>query len=449
MRSMKNIVRRTVSKIESHVASVTSSTRRASKGDSPKRTSSQHEAESSVDMEKLSQEHIHKDQENIDKHQNNELQVRIHETEIEFKMSSTENGEKVKSQVNEEIAKGCQNEDSVPNSTKIENESTLNIDIQEASHPSPAPSSPLPSSPASTSKTMIADVQNNQQTSNDVISNGPSSFCIDSIDNESPRATSMLPRSPSLPRIQENTESVSFNTSPSTPPTPRAFPSPTTSRVPFSYRLSPKLNHRTLLETVSLPFNNSKPLTTPTINIISVHSQLNKGDQGLSDSENEENQPQILLGDRSQRIVSASRSPYLTPKFHSRRGSYFFKRRVSSESLASLSENESTDEAVSPISASDFNQLKETAERLHLSTRRPSVLQWRQQYVDTPSISRFAFKNGINGDSIDERLTSERKQKIDEALEWIRNELVRLIILTLNIFYYYPKNIALPLIELG
>lgn len=76
---------------------------------------------------------------------------------------------------------------------------------------------------------------------------------------------------------------------------------------------------------------------------------------------------------------------------------------------------------------SDLTRLKQTAERLCLSTRRPSVMQWRAQYVDGPDFP--VDLNVVNGKldfqgAADEAWTPERKQRINSALEWLRHELV-------------------------
>lgn len=91
------------------------------------------------------------------------------------------------------------------------------------------------------------------------------------------------------------------------------------------------------------------------------------------------------------------------------------------------SEGSPNPEHSSSVQLSDFWRLKETTEKLHLSTRRPSTMLWKQQYMDGPGLPTVEY-NQNGGDITDENLTTDRKQRIDEALEWLRNELVCTII---------------------
>lgn len=68
---------------------------------------------------------------------------------------------------------------------------------------------------------------------------------------------------------------------------------------------------------------------------------------------------------------------------------------------------------------SDLSALKATAIRLNLRTRRSSFLEW-QAWMDR---SRAPPVLPPYGDSTD-KLTSERKERINDALEWLKTELV-------------------------
>lgn len=99
---------------------------------------------------------------------------------------------------------------------------------------------------------------------------------------------------------------------------------------------------------------------------------------------------------------------------------------LTSRFLAASAIIESDDDTLHP---SDLTRLKQTAERLHLSTRRPSVMQWRAQYVECPKFP--AELHSGNGDVAvgleeDGRWTPERTQRINTALDWIKNELMEM-----------------------
>ena len=84
--------------------------------------------------------------------------------------------------------------------------------------------------------------------------------------------------------------------------------------------------------------------------------------------------------------------------------------------------------SVQHLSASHLCQLKETADKLRLSTRRDSTMAWRQKYLDSPGHMRsVSVANGGLAALGDGRLTQDRKQRIDAALDWLREELVRWI----------------------
>ncbi|KAL5014294.1 hypothetical protein ScPMuIL_008564 [Solemya velum] len=70
---------------------------------------------------------------------------------------------------------------------------------------------------------------------------------------------------------------------------------------------------------------------------------------------------------------------------------------------------------------SDMAQLMETATRLRLKTRRPSIMAWRAKYIEKPKL--LTHEDLERGDPIDDRFTEERKDRINQAIEWLRNEL--------------------------
>lgn len=82
----------------------------------------------------------------------------------------------------------------------------------------------------------------------------------------------------------------------------------------------------------------------------------------------------------------------------------------------------------------DLSELKATTARLKLSTRRQSYVTWKDQYLDTKkSVKPIVEDNHVNktliGDKIDVRddgFTEDRKNRINESLEWLRNELLEM-----------------------
>ncbi|XP_060074920.1 protein FAM167B-like [Ylistrum balloti] len=88
--------------------------------------------------------------------------------------------------------------------------------------------------------------------------------------------------------------------------------------------------------------------------------------------------------------------------------------------------NESASNSSSPANSdSDLGRLKLTATRLRLGTRRASYIEWREKYLDRPrrrSKPDLKLDSDENGNDND-KLTDERKERINEALEWLRTEL--------------------------
>lgn len=72
----------------------------------------------------------------------------------------------------------------------------------------------------------------------------------------------------------------------------------------------------------------------------------------------------------------------------------------------------------------DLSELKATAARLKLTTRRQSTVAWQQKHLNAshdPVIPNFDVDS--LHESKDDTFTDERKKRINEALAWLRNEL--------------------------
>lgn len=226
-----------------------------------------------------------------------------------------------------------------------------------------------------------------------------------------------------LARIRETAERLNLTST--SPPSPLA---------PLSH--SPKFNHRLRLTATSPP---SRPLSegaalmgvpipqitiTPSVGTIRLAHDASTDRSSDAESEN--------LTTRLSPILSR-RLPYLTSKYSSSKfGSSFFNRRVRSDSNGSLSEGELSEGSNSvidssedtPYFVSDFKRLKETTEKLQLSPRRPSIMLWRQKYLE--GAETRVMSSNLNGDVSEERLTTDRKQRINEALDWLKTELLEM-----------------------
>ncbi|KAK6183141.1 hypothetical protein SNE40_010674 [Patella caerulea] len=75
------------------------------------------------------------------------------------------------------------------------------------------------------------------------------------------------------------------------------------------------------------------------------------------------------------------------------------------------------------LNESDLQLLKQVTTRLNLSTRRQSYTAWKSENIDRSPRSMRADKPKLSMDGHDNKLTDERKQRIDDALEWLRKEL--------------------------
>ena len=74
---------------------------------------------------------------------------------------------------------------------------------------------------------------------------------------------------------------------------------------------------------------------------------------------------------------------------------------------------------------SDLSLLKATAVRLNLRTRSSSFLEWQSKWLDKPRAPPefpVPVEGGEEGGP--EKLTEERKERINQALGWLKTELV-------------------------
>ncbi|XP_052818554.1 protein FAM167A-like isoform X2 [Mya arenaria] len=75
----------------------------------------------------------------------------------------------------------------------------------------------------------------------------------------------------------------------------------------------------------------------------------------------------------------------------------------------------------------DLSELKATTTRLKLTTRRPSTVAWKQEHFNSscdPVLPKF--DPSTLQTAVDDTFTEERKNRINEALAWLRNELQRM-----------------------
>ncbi|KAL3888200.1 hypothetical protein ACJMK2_000611 [Sinanodonta woodiana] len=81
---------------------------------------------------------------------------------------------------------------------------------------------------------------------------------------------------------------------------------------------------------------------------------------------------------------------------------------------------------ISKVVSNDLARVKATASRLNLRTRRSSYLLWRDKYLGSNSqIAKPVFgDNSVNVViNAKDQWSNERKERINNALEWLRNEL--------------------------
>ncbi|KAL3888198.1 hypothetical protein ACJMK2_000613 [Sinanodonta woodiana] len=76
--------------------------------------------------------------------------------------------------------------------------------------------------------------------------------------------------------------------------------------------------------------------------------------------------------------------------------------------------------------SNDLTRLKATASKLNLRTRRSSYMLWRDRYIGSSShVVKPTFCDTSDGslNNTKDSWTQERTEKINNALEWLRNEL--------------------------
>ncbi|ESO96696.1 hypothetical protein LOTGIDRAFT_143730 [Lottia gigantea] len=84
-----------------------------------------------------------------------------------------------------------------------------------------------------------------------------------------------------------------------------------------------------------------------------------------------------------------------------------------------------TSHVLAPTEA-DLKQLKETATKLKLNTRRPSYLVWREEYIDKPKIQKSSDQFEVAKSTKCEKWTNDRQVRINDSLDWIRSQLAEM-----------------------
>ncbi|GFN76741.1 protein fam167a-like [Plakobranchus ocellatus] len=177
----------------------------------------------------------------------------------------------------------------------------------------------------------------------------------------------------------------------------------------------------------------SRPLSTPSLSQTASQvppyyklsssaffiRRISSGGSSFCEEDEEEGEEKENKGD----VMNRKKDSHSSPLLLSERGSSVSSIGSSSPDPTSpLLPQAST---LHQFSASDLSRLKETAEKLRLTTRRDSTMAWRQKYMDSPgklrkiSLSTVAAVSAMD----DGKLTQDRKQRIDAALEWLREEL--------------------------
>lgn len=162
-------------------------------------------------------------------------------------------------------------------------------------------------------------------------------------------------------------------------------------------------------------------LTSPPTPLVNVSCDAGSGGSNCSDGSPKTWRGASLRSGRRQALI-----PNLSPKLG--------RRSNAGLSWRPTLQNDVTDSDDDTMTPSDMTRLKQTADRLSLSTRRPSVMQWRAQYVECPEFP--VLWNSGNGDVTEPNggdggsWTPERTERINTALDWIKNELVGLVIRT-------------------
>ena len=115
--------------------------------------------------------------------------------------------------------------------------------------------------------------------------------------------------------------------------------------------------------------------------------------------------------------------PPVHREFEIRKNSSSSLKLRESMELPTINENEQLNE-----DSAGLDGVKRVTTRLRLSTRRESILEWKENVKQTllsPS-TKLSFMNGTPEDDKDDvrRSEKQRREHIDSALEWLRSELV-------------------------
>ncbi|KAK6967700.1 protein FAM167A [Biomphalaria glabrata] len=220
-----------------------------------------------------------------------------------------------------------------------------------------------------------------------------------------------------LARIRETAERLNLTSSSTSPP--------------LVTLTSPKFSHRLRLAHASggaRPFSEGGAIVADNLPQITITSSSGT----LRLPPDEQNAPMLDIQSRGgvsgMNSKMPCRVPFVSKYASSKFGSSYFTRRVRNDSVGSLSEGELSEGSVGVNDSfddvsvgSDLKRVQETTEKLHLSPRRPSIMQWRQTYMESPDSPML--RTALNGDASDEGLTADRKERINSALDWLRNEL--------------------------
>lgn len=87
-----------------------------------------------------------------------------------------------------------------------------------------------------------------------------------------------------------------------------------------------------------------------------------------------------------------------------------------------------------PTSPPGLDGVKAMANRLKLSTRRQSYQKWCEKYIGSSGIPRFPPLT--NNETTDAKLTDDRKEGINNALGWIKSELVSIRFIYVCAFHF-------------
>ena len=181
---------------------------------------------------------------------------------------------------------------------------------------------------------------------------------------------------------------------------------------------------------VEQEISNDKDLTRPTLCVIDENGiQITEDEIEILGDENHNRKTSltdVFHPDLSDRLSFVQN--HIASIDNSRTRSPTLRRKIPvRDHNSNVTSCEDTD-----LGETDLSELKATATRLNLRTRRQSYVTWKDQYIDhkssvKPSLGKLntdqtVTENGTN--KPDDEFTEERKNRINEALGWLRNELV-------------------------